>query len=513
MIYERYIRSDTVSKILDGRRHVLSGIDYLRKVCNHPDLLEDPDELEDDMPYGAIEKSGKLVVVDALLKMWKEQGHRVLLFSQSRQMLDIIHQYVKRQGYKFLRMDGTTPVAVRSAQVDEFNQNPDIFIFILTTKVGGLGINLTGANRVIIYDPDWNPSNDIQARERAWRLGQTKSVTIYRLMTSGTIEEKIYHRQIFKQFLTNKILIDPRQQRFFKSNSLHDLFLLGDHHDQNTETGELFEEIDAEINPYAQKKKKKPRVGATDDLDVIAGLEKIEEFEQEKEQESTEPDENERILQSLFANTGVHSALKHDMIVGASRPEASIVDREASKVAQEAAAALRQSRLRIQKQRIDSVTWTGRNGSAGAPRPASSTSSVNSFQSTASSSANRNVGESHRPVNDATSSMSLLAKLKSAESRPPTSASILAKLKERNVHTTLSAPPPTTLIQGPHVNRIESMRDFISLQGGSCLTAPLIHHFKVGSKPQDIQLFRKMLKEIADFDKNQGTWQLKSEFS
>ena len=84
--------------------------------------------------------------------------------------------------------------------VDKFNRDPNMHVFLLTTKVGGLGVNLTGADRVIIYDPDWNPSTDIQARERAWRLGQKKDITIYRLMTTGSIEEKIYHRQIFKTF-------------------------------------------------------------------------------------------------------------------------------------------------------------------------------------------------------------------------------------------------------------------------------------------------------------------------
>lgn len=75
--------------------------------------------------------------------------------------------------------------------MDDFNGNPDVFAFLLTTKVGGLGVNLTGADRVLLYDPDWNPSTDIQARERAWRIGQTRDVTIYRLITSGTIEEKV----------------------------------------------------------------------------------------------------------------------------------------------------------------------------------------------------------------------------------------------------------------------------------------------------------------------------------
>ncbi|VDN36504.1 unnamed protein product [Gongylonema pulchrum] len=92
-------------------------------------------------------------------------------------------------------MDGSTAVAKRQPLVEKFNKHDEIFIFLLTTRVGGLGINLTGANRVVIFDPDWNPSTDIQARERAWRIGQERSVTIYRLLTSGTIEEKIYHRQ------------------------------------------------------------------------------------------------------------------------------------------------------------------------------------------------------------------------------------------------------------------------------------------------------------------------------
>src|SRR3569833_445261 len=125
-------------------------------------------------------------------------------------MLDIIEAFVRRQGdTNYLRMDGKSASKDRQSLVDRFNREPDLHQFLLTTKVGGLGVNLTGANRDINFDPDWNPSTDVQARERAWRLGQKKEVTIYRLMTAGTIEEKIYHRQIFKQFLTNKVLLDP----------------------------------------------------------------------------------------------------------------------------------------------------------------------------------------------------------------------------------------------------------------------------------------------------------------
>ncbi|EDQ91905.1 uncharacterized protein MONBRDRAFT_3344, partial [Monosiga brevicollis MX1] len=93
------------------------------------------------------------------------------------------------------RMDGMTSIKRRQPLIAQFNSNPSIFTFVLTTRVGGLGVNLTGADRVVIFDPDWNPSTDVQARERAWRIGQSRAVAVYRLLCAGTIEEKIYHRQ------------------------------------------------------------------------------------------------------------------------------------------------------------------------------------------------------------------------------------------------------------------------------------------------------------------------------
>ena len=119
-------------------------------------------------------------------------------------MLDILEASVAKAGMVYRRMDGTTPVSNRMRLIDEFNTGERISVFLLTTKVGGLGVNLTGADRVLLYDPDWNPSTDAQARERAWRIGQTKEVTVYRLVTAGTIEEKVYHRQIIRSFLRPK---------------------------------------------------------------------------------------------------------------------------------------------------------------------------------------------------------------------------------------------------------------------------------------------------------------------
>ncbi|XP_041116989.1 DNA excision repair protein ERCC-6 isoform X2 [Polyodon spathula] len=269
-VYQNFIDSGEVYKILNGDGKVFSGLIALRKICNHPDLFSGgpkilkgmpDDQLTEEEHFGFWKRSGKQIVVETLLRLWHKQGHRVLLFSQSRQMLDILEIFVRENGYSYRKMDGTTTIASRQPLVREYNEDTSIFVFLLTTKVGGIGVNLTGANRVIIYDPDWNPSTDIQARERAWRIGQEKQVTVYRLLTAGTIEEKIYHRQIFKQFLTNRVLKDPKQRRFFKSNDIYELFTLSSPDgSQGTETSAIFEGTGSMVEvPKRLKKAKKTK--------------------------------------------------------------------------------------------------------------------------------------------------------------------------------------------------------------------------------------------------------------
>lgn len=126
----------------------------------------------------------------------------------------------------------------------QYNNDSSIFAFMLTTKTGGVGLNLIGADRVVIYDPDWNPSTDLQARERSWRIGQEKDVAVYRFLSAGTIEEKIYHRQLFKQFVSNKVLSDPNSRKHFNSKVLSDLFHLGE--DDTCSTLDMFNSCDAD---------------------------------------------------------------------------------------------------------------------------------------------------------------------------------------------------------------------------------------------------------------------------
>jgi DNA excision repair protein ERCC-6 len=114
------------------------------------------------------------------LAAWRAQGHKALLFTQTQQMLDILERHVAGAGLRYHRMDGSVPLPTRFRMIDDFNRNPKVIVFLLTTRVGGLGVSLTAANRILLFDPDWNPSTDIQARERAWRLGQKRPVTIFR---------------------------------------------------------------------------------------------------------------------------------------------------------------------------------------------------------------------------------------------------------------------------------------------------------------------------------------------
>nr|XP_029714605.1 SWI/SNF-related matrix-associated actin-dependent regulator of chromatin subfamily A containing DEAD/H box 1 homolog isoform X2 [Aedes albopictus] len=141
------------------------------------------------IPDQLIVASGKFRQLDELLPKLKSEGHRVLIFSQFVMMLDIMEKYLDIRKYGFLRLDGQTAVTERQEMIDLYTEDPNIFIFLLSTKAGGLGINLTAADTVIIHDIDFNPYNDKQAEDRSHRMGQTKPVTIYKLISDGTIEE------------------------------------------------------------------------------------------------------------------------------------------------------------------------------------------------------------------------------------------------------------------------------------------------------------------------------------
>ena len=349
--YIQFLNSEELSKIKKGKFQALFGIDHLRKICNHPDLVADLSKEPKD--FGNPIRSGKMQVIKQLLTDFKKNGHKTLLFTQSRQMLTILEAFIKNDlQFTYLKMDGTTNIKSRQSIVDKFNNDDKIDIFLLTTRVGGLGINLVSATRIIIYDPDWNPSTDLQARERAWRIGQTREVVIYRLLIGGSIEEKIYHRQIFKQFLTNKILKDPNQKRFFKMDELQDLFSLGDDDSsslsyENTQT--ISKVTDREAN------------GINDNIEDVKGLHKFEGYYNEKDENDRNTAEDDRIVGGLL---GISGTIDHETLISSDNQ----LSKEAARKAAEAAKMLQQNfkKSKSKKQaQLGRVTWTGKYGNNG----------------------------------------------------------------------------------------------------------------------------------------------------
>lgn len=145
--------------------------------------------------------SGKFKLLDRMLPVLREGGHRVLIFSQMTRLLDILQDYLAYRGYGCCRIDGSTKVLDRQAAIDSFNQDPDMFVFLLSTRAGGLGINLASADTAILFDSDWNPHQDLQAQDRCHRIGQKKDVAVYRFLTAGSVEIEMMEKQISKKKL------------------------------------------------------------------------------------------------------------------------------------------------------------------------------------------------------------------------------------------------------------------------------------------------------------------------
>ncbi|XP_064415468.1 chromodomain-helicase-DNA-binding protein 4 isoform X2 [Latimeria chalumnae] len=192
---------------------LLNVVMDLKKCCNHPYLFPVAAMEAPKMPNGMydgsalIRSAGKLLLLQKMLKKLKDDGHRVLIFSQMTKMLDLLEDFLEHEGYKYERIDGGITGNMRQEAIDRFNApGAQQFCFLLSTRAGGLGINLATADTVIIYDSDWNPHNDIQAFSRAHRIGQNKKVMIYRFVTRASVEERITQVAKKKMMLTHLVV-------------------------------------------------------------------------------------------------------------------------------------------------------------------------------------------------------------------------------------------------------------------------------------------------------------------
>ncbi|XP_010521188.1 PREDICTED: protein CHROMATIN REMODELING 24 [Tarenaya hassleriana] len=253
-LYEAFLKSEIVYSAFDGSP--LAALTILKKICDHPllltkraaeDVLEGMESTLTQEEAGVAERlamhiadnidtddfqakhdsvSCKISFIMSLLSKLIPEGHHVLIFSQTRKMLNLIQESLTSNRYKFLRIDGTTKSADRLKIVNDFQEGNGAPIFLLTSQVGGLGLTLTKADRVIVVDPAWNPSTDNQSVDRAYRIGQKKDVIVYRLMTSGTVEEKIYRKQVYKGGLFKTATEHKEQIRYFSQQDLRELFSL-----------------------------------------------------------------------------------------------------------------------------------------------------------------------------------------------------------------------------------------------------------------------------------------------
>ncbi|XP_035772319.1 DNA excision repair protein ERCC-6-like [Neolamprologus brichardi] len=258
-IYRQFISLDHIRELLLTTRSPLAELNILKKLCDHPRLLsaaaiaklgleesaaecQESTEANDhsiiSVPdHTLISESGKMVFLFSLLDRLRQEGHRTLVFAHYRKVLDIIERILGNRGFKVLRLDGTiTQITERERLISLFQTDRRYSVFLLTTQVGGVGITLTAADRVVIYDPSWNPATDAQAVDRAYRIGQTENVVIYRLITCGTVEEKIYRRQVFKDSLIRQNTGDKKNPfRYFSKQELKELFTLEDTQSSSTQ--------------------------------------------------------------------------------------------------------------------------------------------------------------------------------------------------------------------------------------------------------------------------------------
>lgn len=194
------------------RTRINNTVMHLRKVCNHPYLFKGAEEGPPFYTdFRLVQNSGKLLFLDKLLPRLRAEGSRVLLFCTMTRCMDIIDDYLFWKGYKYCRLDGSTNHEVRQKLMDDFNApNSEYFMFMLSTRAGGLGINLATADIVILYDTDWNPQVDLQAIDRAHRIGQKKQVRVFRLIQENSMEERMVERAAVKLQLDRVVIQQGR---------------------------------------------------------------------------------------------------------------------------------------------------------------------------------------------------------------------------------------------------------------------------------------------------------------
>lgn len=294
---------------------------------------------------------GKWKILRKLLRFWHENGDKVLVFSHSVRLLRILQHLFHNTSYNVSFLDGSLSYEDRQRVVDDFNSDPSQFVFLISTKAGGVGLNITSANKVVIFDPHWNPSYDLQAQDRAYRIGQVRDVDVFRLVSAGTIEEIVYARQIYKQQQANIGYSASNERRYFKgvqqdSNRKGEIFGLGNlfsfHADQvvlreivnktniaEAKAGVYLSEIDLEkmardeddeLNYIKQEDDDGGGDGGMSQLAKLLTAENQEELIRARRANKPKSD----AIAAILASAGVEYTHENSEVIGTSRVEAQL---------------------------------------------------------------------------------------------------------------------------------------------------------------------------------------------
>ncbi|KAL9613639.1 MAG: hypothetical protein Q9167_001815 [Letrouitia subvulpina] len=337
------------------KQSLLNIMMELKKASNHPFMFPNAEERivagserREDVLKALITSSGKMMLLDQLLTKLKKDGHRVLIFSQMVKMLDILGDYLHLRNHQFQRLDGTIASGPRQMAIDHFNNqdSPD-FCFLLSTRAGGLGINLMTADTVILFDSDWNPQADLQAMARAHRIGQTRPVTIYRLVSKETVEEEVLERarnKLMLEFITIQRGVTDKDAK-----ELHDkMARAGKGVDAPTSSDDISRILKRRGQKMFEQSGNQKKL---EELDIDSVLENAEEHKTEQP-EGIAADGGEEFLKS-FEYTDVKIDLEWDQIIPKEQLDEIKAEEERKLHEQYLAAVIEQNKPRKRKQADD----------------------------------------------------------------------------------------------------------------------------------------------------------------
>ncbi|CCG84448.1 protein of unknown function [Taphrina deformans PYCC 5710] len=298
------------------------------------------------------ELCGKWKVLQKLLLHWKREGSKVLIFSSSVKLLDMLNDLMMQENYLYEYLHGSMSLEARAMAVDNFNNNKEQFVFLISTRAGGVGLNIVSANKVVIFDPNWNPAHDLQAQDRAYRIGQRRDVEVYRLISTGTVEEVVYARQVYKQQQANIGYDASEERRYFRGvqgdadqrGELFGVENLLTFHGENHVLKAIFDDTEEAESHFDNIRMANIDINATQedirnvDVKDAFGIESIVKAECPAAGTITNPtttepsSKNEDVIAQILASAGVRYSHKNNEVVGRSR-----IETEIGKLAAEAA--------------------------------------------------------------------------------------------------------------------------------------------------------------------------------